>query len=169
MHARDKRVAPDADFNKIARATGGYTGAQLMAVMNTAAITAVRRGSTLITTDDMLTVRAAAVQSRMSPPSPPGTQSGTTQPAVLYRRWRTCSRRALKPVKTFRRRRKLHPTSGGALLSTRPPGPFWPSSHLTLTRLQRQVHTACIVLQLVTSENVGRGKPRITTEPCRHL
>lgn len=57
VHGRDKRIAPDADYNKIARATGGFTGAQLMAIMNTAAIAAVRRGSKVVTTDDMLNVR----------------------------------------------------------------------------------------------------------------
>ena len=50
-------MAEDVDVNKIARATGGYTGAQLMAVMNTAAISAVRRGSRILTTNDMLNVR----------------------------------------------------------------------------------------------------------------
>ena len=57
VHARNKKMAPQADFKKVARATGGYTGAMLMNVMNTAAILAVRRGSPVVTTDDMFSVR----------------------------------------------------------------------------------------------------------------
>ena len=57
VHARDKKMAPDADFHKIARATGGFSGAQLMNLMNVAAINAVQRGAPAVNTDDMFTVR----------------------------------------------------------------------------------------------------------------
>ena len=43
-------------MSKVARATGGFTGAELMKVMNTAALVAVRRGATLITLDDCFQV-----------------------------------------------------------------------------------------------------------------
>lgn len=58
VHARDKKMAEDADFHKVARATGGFSGAQLMNLMNVAAINAVQRGASAITTDDMFLVRA---------------------------------------------------------------------------------------------------------------
>ena len=56
VHARDKKMAPDADFHKIARATGGFSGAQLMNLMNVAAINAVQRGASSVSTEDMFTV-----------------------------------------------------------------------------------------------------------------
>jgi cell division protease FtsH len=42
VHARGKKIEPDLDFEKIARATAGLTGADLMNLMNQSAITAVR-------------------------------------------------------------------------------------------------------------------------------
>lgn len=43
VHSRDKLVAPDVDFNRVARATAGFTGAQLMNLMNMSALEAVRQ------------------------------------------------------------------------------------------------------------------------------
>lgn len=43
VHSRDKKISPEVDFEKVARATAGFTGAQLMNLMNQAAITAVRQ------------------------------------------------------------------------------------------------------------------------------
>ncbi|KAL4452773.1 hypothetical protein ABPG75_008435 [Micractinium tetrahymenae] len=43
VHARDKKVDPNLDFAKIARATAGFTGAELMNLMNQSAIVAVRQ------------------------------------------------------------------------------------------------------------------------------
>ncbi|KAI7835886.1 hypothetical protein COHA_010231 [Chlorella ohadii] len=43
VHARDKKVDPNLDFHKISRATAGFTGAQLMNLMNQSAILAVRQ------------------------------------------------------------------------------------------------------------------------------
>lgn len=54
-------MAPDADFHKIARATGGFSGAQLMNLMNVAAINAVQRGAPAVNTDDMFTVRTPLI------------------------------------------------------------------------------------------------------------
>lgn len=67
VHARDKKMAPDADFHKVARATGGFSGAQLMNLMNVAAINAVQRGAAAVATDDMLTVILPPPSSRRLP------------------------------------------------------------------------------------------------------
>jgi len=64
VHARDKRMAPDADFHRVARATGGFSGAQLMNVMNVAAIAAVQRGAPTITTEDMFYVTLPPLPAR---------------------------------------------------------------------------------------------------------
>jgi cell division protease FtsH len=53
VHARGKRMEPGLDFDKVARATAGFTGAQLMGVMNRAAIMAVRRGAPAIAEEDV--------------------------------------------------------------------------------------------------------------------
>ena len=42
VHARGKKIEPGLDFDKVARATAGFTGAELMNLMNQSAITAVR-------------------------------------------------------------------------------------------------------------------------------
>ena len=43
VHSRGKIISPDVDYNRVARATGGFTGAQLMDLMNRSAIQAVRQ------------------------------------------------------------------------------------------------------------------------------
>lgn len=43
VHARDKKISEDLDFSKLARATAGFTGAELMNLMNQAAIVAARQ------------------------------------------------------------------------------------------------------------------------------
>ena len=60
MHARGKKVAADVDYRRVARATAGSTGAELMNVMNTAGSVAVRRGSKIITEEDIFQARAQA-------------------------------------------------------------------------------------------------------------
>jgi len=42
VHARDKQMAPRVTFERVARATAGYTGADIMNLMNQAAILTVR-------------------------------------------------------------------------------------------------------------------------------
>lgn len=49
-------MAAEVDYNMVARATAGYSGAQLMNVMNISGIEATRRGANFITTEDMLNV-----------------------------------------------------------------------------------------------------------------
>jgi cell division protease FtsH len=53
VHARGKKVSPDVDYNKVARATAGFTGAELMNLMNQSAITTVRLGRNVITEEDI--------------------------------------------------------------------------------------------------------------------
>jgi cell division protease FtsH len=48
VHARGKRLAPDADLDLIARQTPGFSGADLENLLNEAAILAARQGRTLI-------------------------------------------------------------------------------------------------------------------------
>ena len=43
VHARDKKIDPNLDFSKLSRATAGFTGAELMNLMNQAAIVAARQ------------------------------------------------------------------------------------------------------------------------------
>ncbi|KAL0023671.1 hypothetical protein WJX77_011852 [Trebouxia sp. C0004] len=53
VHARDKELDDDVDFRKIARATAGSTGAELMNLMNQSAILTVRQGREKITEVDV--------------------------------------------------------------------------------------------------------------------
>jgi len=54
VHARGKTVDPSLDWNRMARATAGFTGAELMNLMNAAAIQAVRDGRTVINEEILL-------------------------------------------------------------------------------------------------------------------
>ena len=56
VHSRNKKVEEGLDYHKVARATAGFTGAELMNLMNTAAIVAVRRGAKIITEADVFQV-----------------------------------------------------------------------------------------------------------------
>ncbi len=56
VHARDKELDADVDFHKIARATAGSTGAELMNLMNQSAILTVRQGREKITEVDVFEV-----------------------------------------------------------------------------------------------------------------
>mmetsp|Transcript_28408 Transcript_28408/g.50750 ORF Transcript_28408/g.50750 Transcript_28408/m.50750 type:complete len:912 (-) Transcript_28408:144-2879(-) len=53
VHTRDKEVDPGVDFSRVARATAGFTGAELMNLMNQSAIVAVRQSRKSITEDDV--------------------------------------------------------------------------------------------------------------------
>jgi cell division protease FtsH len=52
VHARDKKVDPNMDYSKLARATAGFTGAELMNLMNQAAIIAARQRQPYIGNDE---------------------------------------------------------------------------------------------------------------------
>ncbi len=56
VHARDKELEDDVDFHKVARATAGSTGAELMNLMNQSAIVTVRQGRDKITEADVFEV-----------------------------------------------------------------------------------------------------------------
>ena len=51
VHARNKRLAEDVDLKTIARATGGFTGADLANLLNEAALLSARRNCPFITMD----------------------------------------------------------------------------------------------------------------------
>lgn len=53
MHSRGKALAKDVDFDKIARRTPGFTGADLQNLMNEAAILAARRELKEISKDEI--------------------------------------------------------------------------------------------------------------------
>jgi cell division protease FtsH len=54
VHTRKIALAPDADLDKVARATPGMTGAELANLVNEAALIAVRRGHAGVTEADLL-------------------------------------------------------------------------------------------------------------------
>lgn len=53
VHARNKRISPDINFEGIARRTPGFSGAQLANILNEAAILAVRHNKSVIDTSDI--------------------------------------------------------------------------------------------------------------------
>lgn len=53
VHARNKKFAPDVNFDNIAQRTPGFSGAELANVLNEAALLAVRSNHSLITLDDV--------------------------------------------------------------------------------------------------------------------
>jgi len=53
VHARDKRLAADADLRQLAQATAGFSGADLANVLNEAALLAARRGALEISQADL--------------------------------------------------------------------------------------------------------------------
>ncbi len=53
VHARNKKFAPDVNFENVAQRTPGFSGAELANVLNEAALLAVRGGHQLITLEDV--------------------------------------------------------------------------------------------------------------------
>ncbi len=56
-HARGKTLGPDTDFDEVAAATPGFSGADLAGLVNEAAVTAVRAGRTQLTAADFDSAR----------------------------------------------------------------------------------------------------------------
>jgi len=48
VHARDKQMSPDVDWDKIARGCAGWTGADIMNLMNESAIATIRDGKEVV-------------------------------------------------------------------------------------------------------------------------
>jgi len=57
VHARKSPLGPDVDLKVIARGTPGFSGADLANLVNEAALTAARRGKTMVTSDDFETAK----------------------------------------------------------------------------------------------------------------
>jgi len=53
VHARNKPLAEDVDLTKVAKATGGFTGADLENLLNEASLLAARRQERFVTMDDL--------------------------------------------------------------------------------------------------------------------
>ena len=53
VHAANVKIAPDVDYNAIARATAGTSGAELANIVNEAALRAVRLGRQSVTQEDL--------------------------------------------------------------------------------------------------------------------
>jgi cell division protease FtsH len=53
LHAKQRRLSTDADLLAVAKATPGFTGADLASVLNEAALLAVRRNARMITAPDL--------------------------------------------------------------------------------------------------------------------
>ena len=64
VHCRDKRLAPDVDLQTLARATPGFSGADLANLTNEAAIAAVRAGREVITAADFDAARDRLILGR---------------------------------------------------------------------------------------------------------
>jgi cell division protease FtsH len=72
-HARGKNLGPDTDFDEIAAATPGFSGADLANLVNEAALTAVRAGRTRLTAADFDVARdRVLLGTRRSSPLAPG-------------------------------------------------------------------------------------------------
>jgi cell division protease FtsH len=64
VHVRDKKLAPDVDLAVVARATPGFSGADLANLANEAAINAVRGGRDVVSADDFFSARDRIILGR---------------------------------------------------------------------------------------------------------
>jgi len=72
-HARGKTLSADSDFDQVAAATPGFSGADLANLVNEAAVTAVRAGRTMLIAADFASARdRVLLGSRHTSPLTPG-------------------------------------------------------------------------------------------------
>jgi cell division protease FtsH len=69
VHARDKHLAPDVDFDVVSRATPGFSGADLANLINEAAINAVRDNREVVTAKDISDARDRLLIGRRDAPN----------------------------------------------------------------------------------------------------
>jgi cell division protease FtsH len=69
VHARDKHLAPDVNFDVVSRATPGFSGADLANLINEAAINAVRDNREVVTAKDIADARDRLLIGRRDAPN----------------------------------------------------------------------------------------------------
>ncbi|QDZ24957.1 P-loop-containing nucleoside triphosphate hydrolase [Chloropicon primus] len=87
VHGRDKKFEPNVDLNIIAKATPGFTGAELMNLMNQSGLTAIRKGREIISQADVFEALDEIQAERLGESSPfSAKQLSGTPPSVLRKR-----------------------------------------------------------------------------------
>ncbi|MGI9511659.1 MAG: ATP-dependent zinc metalloprotease FtsH [Anderseniella sp.] len=111
IHARPVTLAPDADLDRLAQITAGFSGADLANLINEAALMAIRRGSQQVTMDDfdLAIERIVAGLQRDTP------LQGETRKKVAYHEGGHALVSQLMPLTDSVHKVSIIPTSKGAL------------------------------------------------------